>query len=81
LGYGVAFYHDGITERERRIVEQLYNSGAVQIVVATQSMCWGMPLRSYLVVIMGTQYYDGKQHAYVDYPVADVLQMMGVASR
>ena len=32
-----------------------------------------------MVIIMGVQYFEGKEHRYVDYPVADVLQMMGGA--
>src|SRR3984885_15966610 len=34
-----------------------------------------------MVIIMGVQYYEGKEHRYVDYPVLDVLQMMGHACR
>lgn len=34
-----------------------------------------------MVVIMGVQYYEGKEHRYVDYPITDVLQMMGRACR
>lgn len=34
-----------------------------------------------MVIIMGVQYFEGKEHRYVDYPVTDVLQMMGKACR
>lgn len=34
-----------------------------------------------MVIIMGVQHYEGKEHRYVDYPVLDVLQMMGRACR
>jgi pre-mRNA-splicing helicase BRR2 len=34
-----------------------------------------------MVIIMGVQYYEGKEHRYIDYPVMDVLQMMGRACR
>lgn len=34
-----------------------------------------------MVIIMGVQYYEGKEHRYIDYPVMDVLQMMGKACR
>ena len=34
-----------------------------------------------MVVIMGVQYFEGKEHRYVDYPVTDVLQMMDKARR
>lgn len=30
---------------------------------------------------MGVQSYEGKEHRYIDYPVMDVLQMMGKACR
>ncbi len=31
--------------------------------------------------VLGTEYYDGKTHRYVDFPITDVLQMMGRAGR
>ena len=34
-----------------------------------------------MVIIMGVQFYEGKEHRYIDYPVMDVLQMMGKACR
>lgn len=53
-----------------------------QVIVATAPMCWGMTLAAHLVVIMGTQYYDGAHSQGADdYPVTDLLQMMGRASR
>ena len=34
-----------------------------------------------MVIIMGVQTYEGKEHRYIDYPIVDVLQMMGKACR
>ena len=34
-----------------------------------------------MVIIMGVQFYEGKEHRYIDYPVMDVLQMMSKACR
>jgi pre-mRNA-splicing helicase BRR2 len=34
-----------------------------------------------MVIIMGVQYYEGREHRYRDYPVMEVLQMMGRACR
>ncbi|MBN3296912.1 U520 helicase, partial [Amia calva] len=81
LTNGVGYLHEGLTPTERRIVEQLFNSGAVQVVVASRSLCWGTSISSHLVIVMDTQYYNGKIHAYVDYPIYDVLQMVGRANR
>ncbi|PPS02048.1 hypothetical protein GOBAR_AA18612 [Gossypium barbadense] len=36
---------------------------------------------AHLVVVMGTQYYDGRGNAHTDYHVTDSLQMTGHASR
>lgn len=38
-------------------------------------------LPAHLVIVKGTEYFDGKVSRYVDYPVTDVLQMMGRAGR
>eukprot|EP00823_Brevimastigomonas_motovehiculus_P004473 TRINITY_DN2963_c0_g1_i1.p1 TRINITY_DN2963_c0_g1~~TRINITY_DN2963_c0_g1_i1.p1 ORF type:complete len:2225 (-),score=605.06 TRINITY_DN2963_c0_g1_i1:245-6919(-) len=81
LQHGVAFYHKGLPQKDRTIVQQLFKSGAAQVLITEYSLAWGMTMSAHLVVIMGTQYYDGNQHRYVDCSIADVIQMMGRASR
>lgn len=49
--------------------------------MATATLAWGVNFPAHLVVIKGTEYYDGKTHRYVDMPITDVLQMMGRAGR
>ena len=53
----------------------------LQILIATATVAWGVNFPAHLVVIKGTEYYDGKQKRYVDMPITDVLQMMGRAGR
>lgn len=81
LEYGVAFYHEALSINDKRIVEKLFQTGAIQVLVCSRDSCWGLQLQARLVVIMGSQFFQGKEHRYVDYPIADVLQMMGRASR
>jgi pre-mRNA-splicing helicase BRR2 len=78
---GVAYYHGGMPEATRRAVEALYEDGHVNILVATADMAWGMRMGAHVVVIMDTVRYDGREHRYVDYPISDVLHMMGRAQR
>lgn len=78
---GVAYIHEGLTASDHRIVEQLFDSGAVQIAVVTRELSWGVNISAHLVVIMDTQFYNGKNHSYEDYPITDVLQMIGHANR
>ena len=40
-----------------------------------------MTLQAKLVVIMDTKRFDGREQREVDYPMHDVLQMLGRASR
>jgi replicative superfamily II helicase len=38
-------------------------------------------LRKLVFLLQGTEYYDGKAKRYVDFPITDILQMMGRAGR
>ena len=45
--------------------------------MVSQSLAYGLTETAHLTVIMDTVRYDGREHRYVDYPIADLLQMMG----
>ncbi|XP_057859614.2 DExH-box ATP-dependent RNA helicase DExH12 [Cryptomeria japonica] len=81
LSNGIGYLHEGLTLVEQELVAQLFSAGAIQVCVASSSMSWGLSLSAHLVVVMGTQYYDGRENAHTDYPITDLLQMMGRASR
>lgn len=81
LAQGVAYLHEGLSASDHRLVEQLFDSGAVQVAVVSRDLCWGMSISAHLVIIMDTQFYNGKNHSYEDYPITDVLQMIGRANR
>jgi pre-mRNA-splicing helicase BRR2 len=81
LEYGVGFLHEGFSQTERAVIERLFEAGAIQVIVATEQLSWGMTMSAHLVIIMDTKKFDGRENRYVDYPIHDVLQMMGRASR
>ncbi|GJY73501.1 DExH-box ATP-dependent RNA helicase DExH12-like protein [Tanacetum coccineum] len=81
LKYGVGYLHEGLNATDQDIVKTLFDTGCIQVCVMSGTMCWGISLRAHLVVVMGTQYYDGRENAHTDYPVTDLLQMTGHASR
>lgn len=78
---GVGYLHEGLTVQDRRIVEQLFDLGAVQILVVARSLCWAINVHAHLVVIVDTQSYNGQLHMYDDYPITDLIQMAGRANR
>ncbi|GFQ00264.1 U5 small nuclear ribonucleoprotein 200 kDa helicase [Phtheirospermum japonicum] len=81
IQFGVGYLHEGLSSTDQDIVKTLFETGGIQVCVMSSSMCWGVPLSAHLVVVMGTQYYDGRENSHTDYPVTDLLQMMGHASR
>jgi len=81
LSFGIGIHHAGLKDRDRHIVEELFVNQRIQILVATSTLAWGVNFPAHLVIIKGTEYYDGKTHRYVDFPITDVLQMMGRAGR
>ncbi|RSH79448.1 DEIH-box ATPase [Apiotrichum porosum] len=81
LKYGIGYYHEALSKVDKRIVTALFESGAIKVLVASKDTAWSLPVASYMVIIMGVQSFDGQEHRYVDYAIADVLQMMGRACR
>lgn len=81
LSYGVGYYHEALSTSDKRIVKHLYDNGAIQVLVASRDVCWELDCTAHLVIVMGTQYFEGREHRYVDYPLSEVLQMFGKATR
>lgn len=81
LAFGIGLHHAGLQERDRKTVEELFLHRKIQVLIATATLAWGVNLPAHLVIIKGTEYYDGKLKRYVDMPITDVLQMMGRAGR
>ncbi|ELT88015.1 hypothetical protein CAPTEDRAFT_159536 [Capitella teleta] len=81
LAFGIGLHHAGLHERDRKTVEELFVNQKIQVLIATSTLAWGVNFPAHLVVVKGTEYFDGKTHRYVDFPITDVLQMMGRAGR
>ena len=81
LAHGVGFLHRGLTLRDQRRVQALYQDGIIQVLVCPYDLCWALATPAHLVVVMETTYYEGREHRFVSYPVTDMMQMLGLASR
>lgn len=78
---GVGFINESLLEREIQLVKNLFEMGKIQVLIATRSFAFGLDIRAKYVIIAGTQYYEGKEHRYIDYNVNELLQMMSYAGR
>lgn len=76
LAFGIALHHAGLNDKDRKVVEELFVNQKVQILIATSTLAWGVNFPAHLVIVKGTEYFDGKTKRYVDFPITDVLQMM-----
>ncbi|KAG2374583.1 hypothetical protein C9374_010602 [Naegleria lovaniensis] len=81
LTYGIGIHHAGLTPSDKKLVEELFLNGKIQVLIATATLAWGVNLPAYFVIIKGTEYFDPKTKRYEDYPLVDVLQMAGRSGR
>ena len=81
LNFGIGMHHAGLIESDRKIVEELFHTQKIQILIATSTLAWGVNFPAHLVIIKGTEYYHPKLFTYVDMPITDILQMIGRAGR
>uniref|UniRef100_A0ABP0ELL8 RQC trigger complex helicase Slh1p n=1 Tax=[Candida] anglica TaxID=148631 RepID=A0ABP0ELL8_9ASCO len=81
LQFGMGLHHAGLVESDRQISHKLFESGKIQILIATSTLAWGVNLPAHLVIIKGTQFFDSKIEGYRDMDLTDILQMMGRAGR
>lgn len=81
LQFGMGVHHAGLVQSDRDIAHKLFESGKIQILIATSTLAWGVNLPAHLVIIKGTQFFDAKIEGYRDMDLTDILQMMGRAGR
>ncbi|KAL9604838.1 MAG: hypothetical protein Q9219_000286 [cf. Caloplaca sp. 3 TL-2023] len=81
ISHGIGYFHEALSYNDKRIVTHLYSVGAIQIMVASRDVCWEINLTAHLVIVMGTQFFEGREHRYIDYPISEILQMFGKATR
>lgn len=81
LPFGFAIHHAGMSREDRVLVEDLFDDGAVQVLVCTATLAWGVNLPAHTVIIKGTQIYNPEKGRWVELSSQDVLQMLGRAGR
>jgi len=82
LEQGIGIIHEGLSKMEVALMKKLFKAGAIKLLVVTQGFSWELiGLQSNMVVLMDVERYDGSEGRMVEYPMADVLQMEGLANR
>jgi activating signal cointegrator complex subunit 3 len=73
LNFGVGMHHAGLSEDDRKIVEDLFVKKKIQVLVTTSTLAWGVNFPARLVIVKGTEFFDPKVRRYVDFPLTDLL--------
>lgn len=81
ISHGIGYYHEALSSFDKQAVQYLFQRGAIQVMLVSRDCCWEVTAKAHLVIVMGTQFFEGREHRYIDYPVSEVLQMFGKAGR
>lgn len=60
---------EGGHQEPREAPRNHHDTVVSQVLIATSTLAWGVNFPAHLVVVKGTEYYDGKSRRYVDYPI------------
>lgn len=77
LPSGVAFLHGGMVQSDWDTLTNLHQEMKIRVIVCPADLCWKLPCVGDLIVVMGTESFDGSVGRHVDYPIVDLLRMMG----
>ncbi|KAI5720766.1 hypothetical protein M8J77_011400 [Diaphorina citri] len=80
LRSSIGYHHAGMSPEDRTIIEQLFRSGYLMILVSTSSLAIGVNLPAHLVIVKSTENYVGAS-GYQEYKETQILQMIGRAGR
>ena len=78
---GVAFHHAGLTNKQRKAIEDGFKEGTIKVIAATPTLAWGVNLPAYRVVIRDLKRFSGRFGGSDYIPVLEIQQMMGRAGR
>ncbi len=77
---GTAFHNAGLTNDQRRVVEDSFRNGKLKVIVASPTLASGINLPARRVVVRDTRRYDSN-YGYVPISVMEIKQMCGRAGR
>lgn len=77
---GVAFHNAGLTNEQRRRVEESFRIGKIKCIVATPTLAAGINLPARTVIIREMSRYDS-DFGHASIPVLEIKQMCGRAGR
>ncbi|KAG7661704.1 brr2 [[Candida] subhashii] len=76
IEYGIGLYYAGMSRIDRIIVEKLFETNSIGVLIATSDTCAFSP-RADNILVVGTTYYEGSELRNVSYQVQTMFEMIG----
>ncbi len=78
---GIAFHHAGLSNQQRKKIEELFKSGDLFCIVATPTLAQGVNLPARRVIIRDVKRWSTAASRNMPMPIMEIKQMLGRAGR
>lgn len=76
IAKGIAVYYERMAPMDKTIVDKLFHNDLIKVLIASKrTSCFCPPANH--VTILTTQQFDIKEHAFNDYSISEILEMVG----
>ncbi len=79
ISYGICFHHAGLSNKQRKDIEDLFKARKIKILTATPTLAAGVNLPSRTVIVRDLTRFDGGRSVRI--PYIELKQMLGRAGR
>ena len=76
---GVGILYTGMNEKDKKIIQDLYNHNSFPILLITKNFSYDAP-KADMVIVLGTEYFDYKNNRYVNYQADTISEILGSVS-
>lgn len=80
LRNGIGIIYKDMDKKDRSIIEKLYKYGALSFLLLTKDCCYNCPISS-VAIVLGTQFYEGREHRFINYSANEILEMVGTVRK
>ena len=84
ISHGIGIFHEGVHRADLALTLQLFLEGIIRVLIVARDACWTVPVRTGVVIVMGTQYIQvesNSQKQVREYSLQEVARMQACATR
>lgn len=79
--FGIGYFHESLSATDKDTLRSAFAQGQLlPLMILSREAVWQWTEQADVLVIMGTQYYDGREHRYVEYPLVEVARMISLTT-